>query len=264
MIRLATWNLNGVRAAARTHLIPWMSQQNLDVVGFQEVRASPAQLPPTVRDLSGYHAYYHPAQKGGYSGVAILSRRLPERVYYGFTEDPHAKASAFDAEVDAEGRVLAAEYPGFVFISSYFPNSREDHSRLDFKIRFCERMARYCEGFRKRGLMVLLSGDLNIAHQEIDLYSPETHEQSAGFLPEERAWLTQFLQQGYIDTYRHYQPQAQEYTWWSYRRNMRSRGLGWRIDYFVVSAESIGRIRQIRHQSETLGSDHCPVEITLS
>ncbi len=252
--KIVSWNVNGIRAAQKAGFLGWMDGVQADVVCLQEIKATPEQLEPALVNPLGYHSFWHPAQKPGYSGVAIYSRQEPLRVHTGMGVP----------EVDAEGRVLAAEYADFAVISSYFPNSQREHTRLPYKLMFCREMLRFCRSFEERGKSVVLCGDFNIAHREIDLRNPKQNENNAGFLPQERAWMEEFLQAGFVDTFREQNPGlAGAYTWWSYRPGVREKNIGWRLDYHVVSRAIYDRVKNADIHASTRGSDHCPVSLEL-
>jgi exodeoxyribonuclease-3 len=253
MIKLASWNVNGIRAAGRIHFPEWFKEQKADVVCIQETKANPLQLTEDLLHPEGYHSYWHSAQKAGYSGVAIYSKKEPLSIQIGIGEPG----------VDAEGRVLIAEYPGFTLLNAYFPNSQRDHARLDYKLKFCGNILRFCEALKAQGKNVVICGDFNIAHREIDLTNPKTNRDNAGFLPEERAWMDEFLAQGYIDGFRHFVKDPGHYTWWSYRPGVRERNIGWRLDYFMVNHDFRDALKTASHQPHIKGSDHCPVLLTL-
>lgn len=225
------------------------------MLSLQEIKATPEQLEKDMhsRLTKGYHAYWHPAEKLGYSGTAILAKREPLRVFTGIG----------DAEIDREGRVLVADFGDHVVVNAYFPNSQRDHARLPFKLRFCGVMLKFLEKQREAGKHVLLCGDLNIAHQDIDLRNPKTNRDNAGFLPEEREWMTKFLAAGYVDTFRKFEPGPDHYTWWSQRPGVRAKNVGWRLDYFVCNEEASDRLKKAEHRPAVMGSDHCPVVLTL-
>ena len=252
-MKLISWNVNGIRAAARTGFLEWFKEQKADVICIQETKAQPEQLDMFTLHPEGYHSYWHSAQKPGYSGVAIYSKQEPLKITPGIGKP----------DFDAEGRVLVAEYPEFVLVNAYFPNSQRDHARLDYKLKFCKEMFKFLEKLRKAGKQVILCGDYNIAHREIDLKNPKANENNAGFLPEERAWMDGILSGGYVDTFRHFVKDPGHYTWWSYRPGVRDRNIGWRLDYFVVNEEFKGRLADARHQPHVKGSDHCPVVLEL-
>lgn len=258
MNKLISWNVNGLRAVAKNGFLKWFEAERADWVCLQEIKVTPEQLmsDPATQILSqpkGYHALFNPAQKLGYSGTAIYSREEPREVRYGLG----------DEEADAEGRVITAEYKRFTLVNAYFPNSQRDHARLPFKLRFCTLMLKHCEAIRKSGKPVLLCGDYNIAHRAIDLKNPKSNENNAGFLPEERAWMDQFLSSGYVDTFRHFNAQPDHYTWWSYRPGVREKNIGWRLDYFCANEEFKDELKEVIHLSQIKGSDHCPVSLRL-
>lgn len=252
-MRLISWNVNGIRAAGRGGFLKWFEDEAADVVAIQETKARPEQLEEELLHPLGYHSYWHSAEKPGYSGLAIYSKKEPLRVQVGMGVP----------NIDSEGRVLVAEYPGFVLVNSYFPNSQREHTRLDYKLAFCKQMLSFLEKMRKQGKQVVLCGDFNIAHTPIDLKNPKSNEKNAGYLPEERAWMTEFLGAGYIDAFRHFEKGPGHYTWWSYRPGVREKNIGWRLDYFCVNREHEDRLKSVVHQPEVKGSDHCPVALTL-
>jgi exodeoxyribonuclease-3 len=237
-MRLLCWNVNGIRACARGGLLEWIERERPDVVCLQETKA-----------------HWHSAQKKGYSGVAMFTRRAPRAVREGLGV----------REFDCEGRVLMAEVEaGLVLINAYFPNSQRDHARLPYKLRFCRRMRLFLDSLQREGYRAVLCGDYNIAHTEIDLANPKTNRDNAGFLPEERAWMDALLAGPYVDCFRHFEPGPGHYTWWSYRPTVRERNIGWRIDHFVVSANLTDSLRAAYHQPQVMGSDHCPVGLELA
>ncbi|HSR68573.1 MAG TPA: exodeoxyribonuclease III [Acidobacteriota bacterium] len=253
-MKLVSWNINGVRSAERQGFLEWFEDYQPDVLCLQEVKAFPEQLSHELEHPLGYHSVWHPARRGGYSGVATISRRPPLNVQMGLG------VKAFDRE----GRVLLTEYPGFTVINAYFPNSRHDHSRLGYKLRFCRAIRRLCDRIRKDGGHVVLCGDYNIAHTEIDLRNPKQNRKNPGFLPEERAWMDTFLSRCYADPFRLQHPGEEGlYTWWTYRFGARERNIGWRIDYHCVNREFMDRVERADHLREVYGSDHCPVVLEV-
>ena len=252
-MKLISWNVNGIRAAGRSGFSIWFEREAADVVCVQETKARPEQLEEALLHPQGYHSFWHSALKPGYSGVGIYTKNEPLRVQVGIGIP----------EIDAEGRVLIAEFPNFVLINSYFPNSQRDHARLGYKLAFCDHMMKFCNGLRSQGKNLVLCGDLNIAHHEIDLKNPKSNVKTAGFLPEERAWMDQFVKGGYVDGFRHFEKGPGHYTWWSHRPGVREKNIGWRLDYFVVNDEFKERMSAVKHQPEVLGSDHCPVVLAL-
>ena len=252
-MKISSWNVNGIRAAGRAGFLDWFEKENADIVCVQEAKANQEQLDPSLLHPGGYFSYWHPAEKAGYSGVAIYSRREPVGLQYGIGVK----------EIDSEGRVLIAEYPDFTLINSYFPNSQREHQRLDYKLSFCKKFLEFCQDLRSKGKQLVICGDLNIAHREIDLKNPKSNQKNAGFLPEERAWMDQFLGAGYVDGFRHFNQSPDQYTWWSYRPGVREKNIGWRLDYFIVNQEFKDRLAEVAHRTEVKGSDHCPVNLEL-
>ncbi len=252
-MKLLSWNVNGLRAVSRAGFLDWLADEAPDVVCLQETKVAPEQLDPELRNPLGYHSYWCSARKKGYSGVATFSRRKPLAVREG---TGHRIA-------DREGRVLVTEFPSFVLINAYFPNTQRDHARLDFKLSFCRSMLRLMNRIRREGRNVLVCGDYNIAHRPIDLARPKPNRDNAGFLPEERAWMDRLAKHGWVDTFRHFHQGPGHYSWWSYRSDVRARNIGWRIDYFVANQELIPRLRSAYIQPHVMGSDHCPVGLEL-
>jgi exodeoxyribonuclease-3 len=252
-MKLISWNVNGIRACQRGGFLDWFSKVGADVVCLQETKANKEQLEESLHNPGGYHSFWHSAEKLGYSGTAIYSKIEPLDVKYGIGVK----------EIDREGRVLVAEFPEFVLVNTYFPNSQRDHARLGFKLKFCDEILRFCDGLRKKGKHVVMCGDFNIAHQEIDLKNPKSNKDNAGFLPEEREWMTKFLAAGYSDVFRDMVKDPHHYTWWSYRPGVREKNVGWRLDYHVINKEFRDRVKLASHLPEVRGSDHCPVVLEL-
>lgn len=254
-IRIFSWNVNGLRACSGKGFPQWLRQAKPDVLGLQEVRATPDQLDDEARTPDGYQAHFHPAGRPGYSGVALFTSIEPRQVTLG---------GLGDARLDGEGRLIIADYGDFLLYNGYFPNGGEDLSRVPYKLEFSEAVLQHAEAHRRAGRAIVICGDLNTAHQEIDLAHPKANRNNTGFLPEERAWLTRLIDHGYIDVFRERHPaEGGLYTWWSNRWGVRERNVGWRIDYFFVSAELRDRVVDARIHPQVMGSDHCPVELVL-
>ncbi len=254
-MRLVSWNVNGLRACARKGFLEWLEAHRPDILALQEVRALPEQLPPEVRTPEGYHAFWNPARRKGYSGVGLLSRKPPLDVEAGGLGAAH---------LDSEGRLLVSDHGDFLLYTVYFPNGGNDHSRVPYKLEFSEAVLRHAERRRQEGRSVILCGDVNTAHREIDLARPKANRNTTGFLPEERAWLDRVLDHGWVDIFRERHPgEGGHYTWWSNRRGVRERNVGWRIDYFFVTPELVDRVVGVRHLPHVMGSDHCPIELEI-
>lgn len=252
-MKIFSWNVNGLRAVQKKGFLDFFESSKADFFCLQEIKVQEDQLSEELLHPLKYHSVWSPAEKKGYSGVAIYSKREPVEVYRGLGVE----------EFDSEGRVLGVEYKDFILISAYFPNSQRDHARLDYKLRFCQKMYRFLNRLKKKGKNIILCGDYNIAHKEIDLKNPKTNQKNAGFLPEEREWMSHFLKSGYFDGLRHFSDEPEQYTWWSYRPGVRERNIGWRLDYFCSNDEFSDRYKGVRHLPEVMGSDHCPIELVL-
>lgn len=253
-LRLASWNVNGIRSVAGKGFIKWFESVDADIVSLQETKARQEQLEGHFTEPKGYLPIWHSAEKPGYSGVAIYTRIEPLNVTHGLGS----------REIDVEGRVLEVEFPQFTLINAYFPNSQREGVRLSYKLKFCARMLERCQELKAKGKNVILCGDYNIAHQEIDLKNPKTNTKNAGFLPEERQWMTQFLSSGFADIFRERNKEPGHYTWWSYRPGVREKNIGWRIDYHCVNEEFRDRVRDVKHLHLVKGSDHCPIVLEIA
>lgn len=251
-IKIISWNVNGIRAISKKGFYDWLHQEDPDILCIQETKAHPDQLSHEHISPNAYETFWESAQKKGYSGVALYTKYKP--LYY---------SSLGDERFDSEGRVQIAHYKDFVLINCYFPNSQEKGRRLDYKLSFCQAILERCELLRKEGKHIVICGDYNIAHRAIDLKNPEGNEDSPGYLPEERQWMDLFTSTGYIDTFRLFESEGGFYTWWSYRTRARERNAGWRIDYHCVNKEFKGSVKGCKILNEVMGSDHCPVSLTL-
>ncbi len=248
-----SWNVNGIRAAAKKGYLQWMAGSNGDVICVQEIKAKPEQLTDDLLRPHPFESFWCPAKKPGYSGLVTYSKRTPLQVGTGLGID----------EFDDEGRVQWLEFPQCVVVNAYFPNSQREHARLPYKLRFCDQIKLFLDQWRAKGKHVVLCGDYNIAHQEIDLANPKSNRKNAGFLPEERQWMSDFLADDYVDIFRERNPDGGHYTWWSNRKGVRERNVGWRLDYHCVDRGLVSRVNSVQHHPQTLGSDHCPVSLGL-
>ncbi|MGI9256817.1 MAG: exodeoxyribonuclease III, partial [Salinispira sp.] len=231
MKRIFSWNVNGIRAAAKKGLLEWMQSAEADIICLQETKAHPDQLDASLREPahsgkpSGgrWHSYWASAEKKGYSGVVTFTREEPKSVHF------------FDlSRFDAEGRVLICEFSSFTLLNAYFPNSQAEGARLDYKLDFNNAILSWANKQVRDGKNILICGDFNVAHKAIDLERPKSNEKNPGYLPEERSWMDTFIEAGYVDTFRIFNPEPRQYTWWSYRSNAREKNVGWRIDYHCV------------------------------
>lgn len=253
-MRIITYNVNGIRAAMRKDWVSWLKGTDADVVCLQEIKASPDQLIDLLLiEALGYEHYWFPAEKKGYSGTAILTKRTPNHIEYGCGMDVY----------DREGRVLRADFDELSVMSAYFPSGSSGDARQDFKYQFLDDFRQYSDQLLTAFPHLVISGDYNICHRAIDIHNPKSNANSSGFLPEERAWMEDFINSGYIDTFRHLHPEPHQYTWWSYRANARAKNLGWRIDYNMASRPLESRIRQAAILPDAVHSDHCPVLLDL-
>lgn len=250
---LTSWNVNGVRACLKKGLGDWLAEHRPDVLCLQETKARPDQV-ALPAEFDGYRASWNPAEKPGYSGVATFSRDAPLSVDFGLGIDEH----------DREGRVITSEFPDFHLVNVYTPNAQNELRRLPYRQAWDRAFREHLAKLRATGKPVVFCGDLNVAHREIDLARPEQNRRSAGFSDEERDGFSELLDSGFVDTFRHLHPdRADAYTWWSYRGGARARNVGWRLDYFGVSAETAGRVFESSILAEVPGSDHCPVSLDL-
>ena len=255
MTTLYSWNVNGLRAAERKGFLDWLAQTQPDILSVQETKCHPDQLTAVLREPNGYYTYWASAEKKGYSGVALYTKTKPNTVQIGLGVP----------EFDREGRTIVAEYDTFVLIGAYFPNGSRDHSRVPFKMAYKAAFLRYCKALRATGKRVIFCGDVNTSHKAIDLARPKPNRTRTGFLPEECAWLDEIVAQGYVDTFRTLYPeQTGAYSWWSYIGGARDRNVGWRLDYFFVSEDVRPFIVDAAIHPNVMGSDHCPVSLTLA
>ena len=251
MKKLISWNVNGLRACMDKGFMEYLTKENPDAICLQEIKLQEGQIE---MDLPDYHCYWNYAEKKGYSGTAIFTKEEPISVTYGIGIEEH----------DHEGRVITAEFEDYYLIACYTPNSKNELLRLDYRMVWEDAIRNYLKGLEKTK-PVILCGDLNVAHQEIDLKNPKTNRRNAGFTDEERSKMTELLNSGFIDTFRYLYPEVKDvYSWWSYRFKAREKNSGWRIDYFIVSEILKERIADAKIHTEVLGSDHCPVELLLS
>lgn len=233
--------------------VEWLIHENPDIIGLQEVKAELNQIDSTIFEDLGYELFWYPAIKKGYSGVAILTKIKPKSVKYGIGLSKY----------DDEGRVIQADFEDFSFISSYFPSGTIGDIRQTFKYEFLDDISGYMQDLKKENVNLIVSGDYNICHKAIDIHNPVSNKNSSGFLPEERTWMDKFTDLGFIDSFRHFNPDPHQYTWWSYRANSRIKNLGWRIDYHMVSTQMKDRLKEAVILSDVKHSDHCPILLEI-
>jgi exodeoxyribonuclease-3 len=254
-IRLFSWNVNGLRACVNKGFPDWLASECPDVLGLQETRVLPEQLDVSLLEPDGYRTWLHPAEKKGYSGVGLWSREEPSSVILGGLEEDR---------FDSEGRLIIADFDSFLFYTGYFPNGGNDLSRVPYKLEFSEAVLQHAEAQRRQGRSIVICGDVNTAHEQIDLANPRSNQKNTGFLPEERAWVSRFIDHGYIDIFRYRNPETTgAYTWWSNRKGVRERNVGWRIDYFFISEDLLDRVVDTGIHANVMGSDHCPISLEL-
>lgn len=249
-MKLISWNVNGLRACVTKGFMDFFKEADADIFCLQETKLQPGQIE---LDLPGYHQFWNSAEKKGYSGTAIFTKEEPLSVSYGIGIEEH----------DHEGRVITLEFPEFYCITVYTPNSQDGLARLDYRMKWEEDFLSYLKKLEENK-PIIFCGDLNVAHQEIDLKNPKTNRKNAGFTDEERAKMTKLLESGFVDTFRYFYPDQKDiYSWWSYRFQARSKNAGWRIDYFIVSETLKERLKDAVIYTDILGSDHCPVGLFL-
>ena len=253
-MKIISYNVNGIRAAIGKGLLEWLDSVSPDVVCFQELKATPDQIPVMEIEAMGYHCYWFSAQKKGYSGVGILTKQEPDNVVYGMNNKLY----------DDEGRFLRADFGDMSVVSVYHPSGTTGEDRQDFKMQWLDFFRNYVNELRKTRPNLLLSGDYNICHEAIDIHDPVRNANNSGFLPEERQWFTDFLGDGYVDSFRHLCKEPHHYSWWSYRANARANNKGWRIDYHIVTDNLKDKINKAAIFPEAVHSDHCPIYIELN
>lgn len=256
-LRIVSWNVNGLRACAKRGFRDWLDASKADVVGVQEVRATLDDLPPEVAAPEGWHASFSSAERAGYSGVGLFSRRRPDSV------ETRLGRRAFDAE----GRLQIARFGRLAIVNAYFPNGTgkdRDNSRVPFKLAFCRALLARIDRLRSEGSRVLVMGDFNTAHREIDLARPRENRESSGFLPEERAEMERWIASGLTDCFRRFEPGPGHYSWWSQRLGVRARNVGWRIDYVLACPAAMEHVRGAWLSPHVTGSDHCPAGVEVA
>ena len=252
-MKITTWNINGIRAALKKDITTWIGDYRPDVLCLQEVKAKFEQVDLTsILDL-GYKVMWNAAERPGYSGVATF-----------YFEDPVNMAMGLGIEkFDVEGRVIHSSYPNFELFNIYFPNGGQENARVPFKLEFYAELLDICDALHEKGKNVVITGDFNTAHREIDLKNPKENEKNTGFLPEERVWIDRYLEHNLVDIYRCLYPDREQYSWWTYRFKARERNIGWRLDYYLISTVLVEKVKDGTIHDEVFGSDHCPVTLEI-
>lgn len=253
-MKLYSWNVNGIRAVAGKGFADFINTLQPDILCLQETKANKDQLDTDITEIPGYKSYFHSGERKGYSGTAVYYKKDPIAIRTGLS----------DPRFNTEGRTIIMEYPEFTLFNIYFPNGQKDDERLQFKMDFYDCFLKDANALVAQGKRVIVCGDVNTAHCEIDLKNPKANAKRSGFLPIEREWVTKLISNGYIDTYRYFYPDKIEYSWWSYRFNARANNAGWRIDYFFVSENAKDILVDAAIHTEVTGSDHCPISLTIS
>lgn len=251
--RILCWNINGIRASWKKGLPEYMAKESPDVFCFQETKAQPDQLEDAIKNVAGYKSHFFSAEKKGYSGVALYSKADPINVKFGLDLP----------QFDTEGRVIEAEYPEFVLYAVYFPNGGRGPERVKYKLDFYDALFKRTEVMRKRKKNIIICGDYNTAHKEIDLARPKENAKTSGFLPEEREWIDKIVAMNYIDIFREFNQEPAQYTYWDQITRARLRNVGWRIDYYMISNEMRNMVTNATIHMEVEGSDHCPIGLEL-
>ncbi len=252
-IKLLSWNVNGIRAVLKKGNFAEVFQLQPDILCIQETKIQPDQLTEDLLNVAGYYAYFKSGERKGYSGVALYSKQAPKELRTGFGIE----------RFDNEGRIQIADYQDFVLFNIYFPNGKGSKERLQYKMDFYDAFLDYVDRLKEAGRKIVVTGDVNTAHKEIDLARPKENEKVSGFLPEERAWIDKFLSHGYIDTFRMFNQEPGQYTWWDMKSRARERNIGWRIDYFYVSENLKDNVKAAYILPDIMGSDHCPIGLEL-
>lgn len=253
MTRIVTYNINGIRSGIRKGLVEWLDENDFDVVCFQEVKAHSGSVPLLLFESLGYHMHWHSAQRKGYSGVATFARKKPTRVYQGLGMEKY----------DVEGRVLRTDFGAWTLLNCYFPNGKSGAERQKFKMEFLEDFHYWVENLREDRPNVIVVGDYNIAHQNIDIHDPVRNKNTSGFRAEEREWMTNWFASGFVDSFRHLHPDEVSYTWWRTTQFSRAVNKGWRLDYQSLSDTLQDRIESVEHLHDAFHSDHCPVMLDI-
>ena len=252
-MNITTWNVNGYRAILRKKALGWVDDVDPDVLCFQETKLQLDQISDDEATLDSYHEVWNCAERKGYSGVVTFQKQKPKEIKKGLGVE----------KFDKEGRVIRSKFDDFYLYNVYFPNGGQDNKRVPFKLEFYKKLLDICDKIHQRGGKIIITGDFNTAHNEIDLANPKENSKNTGFLPKERKWIDKYLDHNFVDAFRKLYPNREDYTWWTYRYNARKKDIGWRLDYFLVSKGFMDRVDDVVIHSDIKGSDHCPVSLIL-
>ncbi len=252
-IEILSWNVNGIRAIHKKGFVKWVLNEKPDILCLQEIKAHAGQIPEDIKKMEGYYTYFASAERKGYSGVGVLTRHEPLDIKKGFGRE----------KFDNEGRTLIMDYDNFTLLSMYFPNGGMSHARLEYKMDFYDAFLEYIIILKEQKKKLIICGDINTAHTEIDIARPKENENVSGFLPEERAWIDKLIACGFIDSYRVFHHEGGKYTWWDYKSRARQRNVGWRLDYFFITPNLRKNLKSAFIMSDVQGSDHCPIGIKI-
>jgi len=253
-MKIISYNVNGIRAAMKKDLVKWLAKEQPDVLCLQETKAQPDQVDTSSFEELGYKFFWESAEKKGYSGVAIISKIEPN----------HVEIGCGIKKYDFEGRVIRADYDDFSLMNVYMPSGTSGEERQAFKMQWLDDFYEYAHEIAEKVGQLIIVGDYNIAHEEMDIHNPKSNKNNSGFLPEEREWVTKFLDSGFIDSFRYLNPDKQKYSWWTYRMNARANNKGWRIDYQAATKNMAGRLKRADMLNDVVHSDHCPTLLEIS
>ena len=252
-MRITTWNVNGFRAALKKNAFTWVPEIDPDILCLQEIKVQLDQLTDDQAKINSYEGVWNPAERKGYSGTASFYKSAPDEIEKGLGVEVF----------DTEGRVIRFRMGDIYLYNIYFPNGGQENKRVPFKLDFYAQLLEICDDLHQQGKEIIITGDFNTAHNEIDLANPKSNKKNTGFLPEERVWIDKYLEHGFVDAFRVLHPEEEVYTWWTYRFNSRERDVGWRLDYFLVSEGLMPRVADVVIHGDIMGSDHCPVSLIL-
>lgn len=253
-MKFISWNINGIRAAAKKGLFDFLVKESPDFLCLQEIKAQEDQIPFDFKIIKDYQAFFNSGERKGYSGVAIYTKHTPINVF----------SEIGDKRFDSEGRHLILEYEKFFLCNVYFPNGKKDKERLQYKLDYYDHFLKYINKLKKSGKAIIFCGDVNTAHKEIDLEHPKNNENTSGFLKIEREWIDKLIENDYVDTFRHFNKEPKQYTWWDLKTRARSRNVGWRIDYFFIDKKHLKYVKDAKILQDVLGSDHCPITLEIN